>query len=54
VRIAEGVAVPPNTTAELKRDMALLTRAAREIAAIKKTRLERGGGERLCYRDKSG
>ncbi len=54
VRIAAGVAIPFNTTAELKRDMARLTVLHEQIAAIEKTRLERGGCERLSYRDKSG
>jgi hypothetical protein len=34
--------------------MARLTVLQEQIAAIEKTRLERGGGERLSYRDKSG
>jgi transposase len=41
VRIAEGVAVPPNTKAELERDMARLVMLREQIAAIEKTRLER-------------
>jgi hypothetical protein len=51
---AEGVAIPPNTTAELKRNMARLTVLHEQIAAIEKTRLEHGGCERLSYRNKSG
>jgi hypothetical protein len=42
---AEGVAIPPNTTAELKRNMARLTVLHEQIAAIEKTRLEHGGCE---------
>ena len=41
VRIAEGVAIPPNTMAELKRDMARLAVLHEQIAAIEKARLER-------------
>jgi transposase len=41
VRIAEGVAIPPNTKAELERDMARLAVLLEQIAAIEKTRLER-------------
>jgi transposase len=41
VRIAEGVAIPPNTMAELKRDMARLAVLHEQITAIEKARLER-------------
>src|ERR1700736_2658517 len=41
VRIAEGVAIPPNTKAELERDMVRLAVLHEQIAAIEKTRLKR-------------
>jgi transposase len=41
VRIPEGVAIPPNTMAELERDMARLAVLRQQIAAIEQTRLER-------------
>ena len=41
VRTPEGVAVPPNTKAELERDMARLAVLREQIAAIEKARLER-------------
>jgi transposase len=41
VRIAEGVAIPPNTKAELERDITRLAVLREQIAAIEKTRLER-------------
>jgi transposase len=41
VRIAEGVAIPPNTKAELERDMARLAVLHEQITAIEKTRLKR-------------
>ena len=41
VRIPEGAAVPPNTMAELERDMARLAMLREQIAAIEKARLER-------------
>jgi transposase len=41
VQTPEGVAVPPNTKAELERDMARLAVLREQIAAIEKARLER-------------
>jgi len=41
VRLPEGVAIPPNTMAELERDMARLAVLRQQIAAIEQTRLER-------------
>jgi transposase len=41
VRIPEGVAIPPNTRAELERDMARLDVLREQIAAVEQTRLER-------------
>jgi transposase len=41
VRTPEGVTVPPNTKAELERDMARLAVLREQIAAIEKARLER-------------
>jgi transposase len=41
VRIPEGVTIPPNTMAELERDMARLAVLRQQIAAIEQTRLER-------------
>ncbi len=41
VQTPEGVAVPPNTKAELERDMARLAVLREQIAAIEKTRLKR-------------
>ena len=41
VRTPEGVAVPPNTKAELEREMARLAVLRQQIAAIEKARLER-------------
>jgi transposase len=41
VRTPEGVAVPPNTRAELERDMARLAVLREQIVAIEKARLER-------------
>ncbi len=41
VRIPEGVAIPPNTMAELERDMVRLAVLREQIAAIEQTRLER-------------
>jgi transposase len=41
VQTPEGVAVPPNTMAELERDMARLAVLREQIAAVERTRLER-------------
>src|ERR1700726_3135805 len=41
VQTPEGVAVPPNTKAELERDMARLAGLREQIAAIEQTRLKR-------------
>ena len=41
VRIPEGAAIPPNTMAELERDMVRLAVLRGQIAAIEQTRLER-------------